>query len=1017
MSNTLTVRWSPHSDAARQRFVRINSRDHDLCYYDVVSSVCVKGNDLKFKQIARHAKVPYIRCFDWSPVDEDLIAVGQSSGEALLIRLSNPTSPSTPLAVKHQRSCNGISFNASGALLATGLDKVRNDFCLNIWDINARSASAVPARQLASSEAISAVKFTRDNDMTLLAGVAYRWLRMFDLRESPANPALSIHTRCTHGLSLDADPNYFAAHAEDGMVQVWDRRYARLNPASGEPALSFTRVTDEYGRGGSSGISSLRYSPCVAGTFAALNAGGGLRVYETAKITDPDSFAVAAIANLENGISDVHKPRAAGGGWRDSAANFLETGRGVYGGTSTSGTRTPSTRGVEPGEAMLVNRITDLASSSRSGKTDRRVASFDWMVEGRGKGGGSGGPLRILAIRNDGSLDIMSCPGPVSSMAWGSRNQFSITCERDLKIMPTPDPKSAAGSPRSPKKSLGSDGDGDGSDDEKYQYYAAGSPERLGLLEKRRTTRSTSVVNPSDFLPSPAAVLRNDICVTMRQRVEAGYQMDCAHNAKLAAAGENQYLEDMWVWLDGAAECARDNSMAAGALDLGFLGVAGIWGGGGGGDDATPESRYATGARPRKAEWTEACAVINRREKRRPFRSRETAFPEQRRLCLAICGWNYDAEDLESELQRLEANSQHAKAAGLALFNGDIDRAISSLQQGGQQLKLMSTAVAGYFSQNPHSLPPSHSLSPSPAPPTPSPANSTWKTLASEMATELYDPYLRAIFAYVSNSEWKDVLDEIGLPLRERIGIALRWLGDEQLTNFLAEATRNVVANGDLEGVMLTGVTERGVDLLQVYINRTADVQTAALVASWACPRYFRDERVEYWMESYRHLLNSWRLFHARARFDVARGKASRNRQGAMTMDAPQRQVYVRCANCDRSISHASARTSLLKKDPRTMTMREKQATATAGGVSTKPTVCPHCKKSLPRCAVCLLNLGTIYYKPGGEERAAEPERDYDRWFNFCLSCNHGMHAGHAKEWFAAHRVCPVPDCECTCKM
>jgi hypothetical protein len=37
--------------------------------------------------------------------------------------------------------------------------------------------------------------------------------------------------------------------------------------------------------------------------------------------------------------------------------------------------------------------------------------------------------------------------------------------------------------------------------------------------------------------------------------------------------------------------------------------------------------------------------------------------------------------------------------------------------------------------------------------------------------------------------------------------------------------------------------------------------------------------------------------------------------------------------------------------------------------------------------------------------------------FNFCLSCNHGMHAGHAKDWFSRHKVCPVPDCECSCKM
>lgn len=64
---------------------------------------------------------------------------------------------------------------------------------------------------------------------------------------------------------------------------------------------------------------------------------------------------------------------------------------------------------------------------------------------------------------------------------------------------------------------------------------------------------------------------------------------------------------------------------------------------------------------------------------------------------------------------------------------------------------------------------------------------------------------------------------------------------------------------------------------------------------------------------------------------------------------------------------------------------------APVGGINaaTKATVCPQCKKSLPRCAVCLLNLGTKYYKKsaeGGGVRDAEegksvdPEGDYDRW-------------------------------------
>jgi len=381
-------------------------------------------------------------------------------------------------------------------------------------------------------------------------------------------------------------------------------------------------------------------------------------------------------------------------------------------------------------------------------------------------------------------------------------------------------------------------------------------------------------------------------------------------------------------------------------------------------------------------------------------------------LSQVVIRWNgivFLSSILEEKISIFESNSEYTKAAGLALFHGKIARCIRSLQHGGQTLKLMSTAVAGYFAT---ARDPSSS------------SNSTWKDLASEMATELDDPYQRAIFAYIANSEWKDVLYDIGLPIRERIGIALRWLDDGDLTNFLEEVTKAAVSSGDLEGIILTGVSEESTRLLQEYINRTGDVQTAALVSAFASPRYFRDERVENWTESYRQLLNSWHLFHARAKFDVARGQASKDRSGVMTLSPPQRQVYVRCANCDRSVSQytaaprGAAGAANVKKDPKTMTLREKQVASSSlggGGAAVKPTVCPHCKKSLPRCAVCLLNLGTVYY--GNEERSPDAEKDYDMWFNFCLSCNHGMHAGHAKEWFSRHKACPVPECQCSCRM
>lgn len=70
-----------------------------------------------------------------------------------------------------------------------------------------------------------------------------------------------------------------------------------------------------------------------------------------------------------------------------------------------------------------------------------------------------------------------------------------------------------------------------------------------------------------------------------------------------------------------------------------------------------------------------------------------------------------------------------------------------------------------------------------------------------------------------------------------------------QLSAFLSETTERLTRSGDLEGIILTGLTSRGVDLLEQTVNRFGDVQTASLAMSFVVPRQFRDRRVEDWVE------------------------------------------------------------------------------------------------------------------------------------------------------------------------
>jgi len=458
---------------------------------------------------------------------QDIVAVGPPSGEAVLLRISDNTS--IPLAAKHQRPCNGISFNCTGQFLATGLDKVRSDCCLNIWDVNQRLGERVgpssdigkPLRQLATSETISSVCFIRDDAHVLLAGIHNRGIRTWDLREQQNNQLMGMCTsRCAIGITLDLDPNYFAAYSDDGAVAVWDRRFIRY-AGSGEPALYFVRPTDEYGRSGSSGtqITSLRYSSTKQGTFGVLNSGGKLKTYDTAKVSDQDPHLASPLglygapATAASAIAEPDKR----GGWGDSAASLL--GGGMRGAPVA---RAQNRR--TDGQTLFVTRISDL-STARGSKSEKRIVSFDWMSDPQGTSRGE--VLRTLCLRSDGSVDVNHSSGVATSLAWGSRNGLSITSGKDLKILPSPDIFGVdTFKPGSRERSL--------EHDEEASPIVGSPGSRLGMHEKRPAERSNSVVRREDFLLDPLEVLRNDICVVMRRRVEQGYEVDVSKLSPMA---------------------------------------------------------------------------------------------------------------------------------------------------------------------------------------------------------------------------------------------------------------------------------------------------------------------------------------------------------------------------------------------------------------------------------------------------------------------------------------------------
>jgi len=177
------IRWSPHSTRDNPRFLIIDVAGNRLrlCQIEEFSK-----SKVNYKQICIRDKLPNYTAFDWSKKDPSVVAVGSASGEATIVTL-DPDKPDHDyihsFSIRHQRKCNSIAFSAKN-LLATGLDRVRNDVCLNIYDMNDSRVTAKdePYKKLASSEAIFSIKFFNGQPDMLVAGVSRQYVRIYDLR-------------------------------------------------------------------------------------------------------------------------------------------------------------------------------------------------------------------------------------------------------------------------------------------------------------------------------------------------------------------------------------------------------------------------------------------------------------------------------------------------------------------------------------------------------------------------------------------------------------------------------------------------------------------------------------------------------------------------------------------------------------------------------------------------------------------------------------------------------------------
>lgn len=601
-----------------------------------------------------------------------------------------------------------------------------------------------------------------------------------------------------------------------------------------------------------------------------------------------------------------------------------------------------------------------------------RVVAYDWIQDDEGPA-----RQRMLALRSNRQVDVLA--------AASTRGLASMTARNDLALA--------------------------------MHDITLTEPMKDSVIAKASEGPDTSVAQPEDFGPhhgkaltmpstkhgdSPTAHLHRllstgTIC---QERCRNGYLFNCTKNMSIVS--EDWQLQRLWEIVERFREHASNGGMvhARSNLDLAYIGVRGLWAEDGG---RLTDRRPAHG---KPGKMRDAIIGLNKSNDLPAFEGERTSFPEHRQLCLTLCGWKFTPDTLEAECNELIDRGLHYQAVVQAVLHGYTHIALNLLRYLIRSKAIPNIGLGALLASDA--------------------INAEQREMCLWMAADTEDAALKALLAYLVSGDWRDVMKTPYLHLGYRLALGLKYLNDTELSGFMQSETARAVRNGDLEGILLTGLAgEQAMDLLQCYIARTNDLQTAVLVTAFTHPRYSDDVRWEMWRETYFDQMQRWQCFPQRALFTVQHAKISRlPRTGESLIQSPPKQVTLRCLHCHGNLARRSERPRSSSKG---------NATRVTGPAANAGTVCPQCGRHMPRCAICQLWLRTpdpqrtrkedtqVELANVNGDNITNTKQDVkvrkvmEKLLTFCVRCGHGYHAGHAQMWFERHQLCAVSGCECVC--
>lgn len=402
---------------------------------------------------------------------------------------------------------------------------------------------------------------------------------------------------------------------------------------------------------------------------------------------------------------------------------------------------------------------------------------------------------------------------------------------------------------------------------------------------------------------------------------------------------------------------------------------------------------------PAAVQWEQLIGALNKRANRAAFEGAQTLKPHHRQLCLAICGVGKSSIEFDEELKTLEDEGKYTTAAAWALFEGMPQRAVEILKRGGKDLLFIAIAL-DIKRQSTGSL---------------DIDIEAWDKALENHPQMGQDHYLRAIYCYITTGNWVAIANETALSMRDRVGIALRNFSDDQLSDWLEKRMEEAIKTGDIEGIVLAGITDNMVDILAKYVEKFLDYQTPILIMSFCYPRYIEDLRTAAWRNAYKNFLQRHKKFLLRVKFEQQSTVKSRKRDGTPIIKSPPRQVTIRCLNCDALSTNDLGNTGAAPapaSGPTTTTIDNRNPLAATG--INAGLCCPKCGSHLARCAICMETVGMPRSDRPGQSNDPAVRR-MANFPTFCLKCKHVSHMDHSVAWFSRHVECPVPECNCQC--